>query len=131
MNNETNSCINKLVQDLVIYHANLGLAICRPCKVGFLLDVELHLSKHHKTLCVSERQALAHYIESLPGRRSLEDINIDLCNGIEIKAIPGLAITEAWKCNQCTMVGAKTTVQKHCREHTWTIGEGNTYCIFC
>jgi len=127
---DNNSSISKLVNDLVIYHSDLGLAICQPCKVGFLLDPEPHLLKYHKTLRRSERQEIACHIQSLPGRRSIDEINADLSIRIEREAIYGLDIIEAWKCNQCWALGAKTTIQRHCRDHNQIEGQRtNPSCI--
>ena len=127
---DNNPSISKLVNNLVIYNSDLGLAICQPCKVGFLLDPEPHLSKYHKTLRCSERQKIAHHIQLLPKRRSIEEINADLSTKVEREAIYGLNIIEAWKCNQCWALGAETTIQRHCREHNQIEGRRkNLGCI--
>jgi Orsellinic acid/F9775 biosynthesis cluster protein D len=125
MNSDT--AFHKLVNDLIIYHEDIGLAICRPCRIAFPTDPERHLLKYHKTLCLPERQALVHHIQALPERRSFEQIHSDFSTGVERRAIDGLDIIKGWKCNECSVVGAETTVVRHCRVHGWTSGQRNTY----
>jgi len=127
--NDTTVSFTKLVNDILIYYENLGLAICKPCQVAFLLDPEVHLFKHHKMISAPERRVLKQHIQSLPGRRSLEEINSDLCTGVECEAIKGLNITDGWKCDYCNVFGAEATIIRHCRNHGWITGQRNTYYI--
>jgi Orsellinic acid/F9775 biosynthesis cluster protein D len=122
------SSVNKLVKDFIIYHQDLGLAICQPCQIAFHGDLERHFLRHHKTVTVPERQALVRYIKLLPGIRSIEAINSDLFIEREREAIPGLQVIKAEKCNQCNFLGADTTVERHCRDHGWVTGQ-RTICV--
>jgi Orsellinic acid/F9775 biosynthesis cluster protein D len=119
---------NNLVKDLVIYHPNLGLAICQPCQVALPNDIERHFSRLHKNLKLAERHALVQYIQSLPRRRSIEQLTSDLSATMEIEEIRGLHTIDGWKCNQCLFLGADSTVEKHCRDHGWITGQ-RTYKV--
>ena len=72
-----------------------------------------------------ERRALKQQIQSLPNRRSLEEINSDLCIGVEQQTIKGLNIIDGWRCDQCNIFGAEATVIRHCRDHGWVTGQRN------
>jgi len=128
MTNNTKT-FNKLVNDLIIYHQDLGLAICQPCGIAFPTEVERHLTANHKTLRPSERQKLAQHIQSLPQRRSFEEIHSNLSAAVEIEEIQGLPSTEAFKCDQCTFLGAEVSVKLHCRSHGWVVGQRDSYFI--
>jgi len=129
MTDDENS-LNKLVNDLIIYHQNLGLAICQPCGIAFPTDAERHLTTYHKTLRPSERQAVARYIQTLPEKQSFEYIHSNLSAAVEIEEIKGLSCIEGAKCNRCTFLGAENFVKRHCRSHGWVVGQRNFYLIF-
>jgi len=128
MTNNTES-FNKLVNDLIIYHQDLGLAICRPCGIAFPTDAKCHLLKHHKMLRPSERQELAQHIQLLPERRSFEEIHSNLSAAVEIEEIQGLPSTEAFKCGHCTFLGAEASVKLHCRSHGWVVGQRDFHFV--
>jgi len=122
--------LNKLVNDLIIYHQDLGLAICQPCGIAFPTNFERHLSEHHKTLKHSERQALMNYILSLPNRRTLEQINSTISAEVEREAIHGLPIQKISKCIECGFLGADSTVEKHCRSHNRILRQSNCQQLY-
>jgi len=131
MNNDNLASLKKLVNELIIYHQDHGLAICQPCQVAFPKDIERHLLEHHNALPLVDRKAVLNHIQSLPGKRSIEAINAELSTEREIDAIYGLKIVEVWKCNECGLLGADTTVERHCRDHGWITGQGNIIEICC
>jgi len=121
---DENHSFDKLINDIIIYHQNLGLVICQSCKVAFPNDIERHFQIYHKSVTLLERRALAQHIQSLPQRRSIEEIRTSLATNIEIEAIKGLKIKDGLKCNMCHLFGADTTVEKHCRrDHGWVTGQ--------
>ena len=55
-------------EEAIVYHSDLGLAICKQCQVAFLTQVERHFRKYHKSMDISKRKELERYIDSLSGR---------------------------------------------------------------
>jgi len=124
MTNE-NSTLSHLIDELVLYHLSTGLAICRPCGSAFPNNIERHLRDFHGGLSFPERRALVSYIESLSGRRSIEQITTEYSIDTEVDAIEGLPIITGCKCNHCGFLGAPSSMKTHRKEHNWTRGQGN------
>jgi hypothetical protein len=123
--------LNKLIDETILYHSEIGLAICRLCQVACSKDFERHLQRDHKTLTLLERQAILNYLKSLPEKRSIEEVNQDYSPAFEVDAIEGLQIVSGFKCNKCTFVGIKSTVIDHCRkQHGWTTSQCNCIITF-
>jgi len=126
---DNHSVFNKLVNDLILYHQDLGLAICQPCQVAFPKDIERHFQNYHKSVTVSERRSLTHYIKSLPGKQEVDVIRTSLATEVEREAIKGLKIINGLKCNVCHFFGGNSRVERHCRSHSWVVGQRTFYLV--
>jgi len=129
MNNDNSSLI-QLIEEHVLYHASIGLAICRPCGSAFPHNIERHLRRFHGSLSLQERRALVSHLDSLPGRRPIEQITMEYSSDNEVDAIEGLPITTGCKCNCCGLLSSISTMEKHCKEHDHNNDQRNIKTYF-
>ena len=117
-----------LIDELILYHSTSGLVICRPCKSAMPDDIQRHLRDFHKTLTSAERVAIIKHLNSIAGRRSVKQVTMDYVYNFEVEAIDGLSIISGFKCIRCGLLGAKSTIKRHCEvKHNWTTTQGNMF----
>jgi len=117
--------LQTLMDELVIYHSDLGLAICKQCQVAFSAHVNRHFREYHPSIDIVRRKALQQHIESLPGRRSMEEVNSELSKYNEVEMLNGLPVVDGLKCQECLFLGTDPIVIKHCqKEHGWINTKG-------
>ena len=122
---------NKLIDDTILYHSEIGLAICRPCQIACPKSFERHLQRDHKTLTLIERRLILDYLKSLLEKRSIEEVNREYSSAFEVDAIEGLQIISGFKCNKCNFLGIKSTVIHHCRkQHDWITSQCSCIVAF-
>ena len=125
MNINDNS-LNTLISEIILYHSKIGLAICRPCKVACSKNFERHLRRFHKSLTLNERRTILEYIELLPNRQSIEEVNSSYSSTREMDMIEGLPVVSGFKCHKCAFFGLKSTMINHCqKQHRWTANQSN------
>jgi hypothetical protein len=116
------------IDELILYHSITGLVICRLCKSAMPDDIQRHLQDFHNTLTPPEKIAVVHHLNSLLERRSIKQITTEYVYNVEVEAIEGLPIISGFKCERCGLLGAKSTIKKHCEmNHAWTTSQSNIF----
>ena len=113
-----------LINSLIYYNAEYQLAICQPCGSVLAGNTALHLQRFHNILSHRERSTIANYVNTLTRQRP-EDIMKNISVEIETDAIEGLPIHTVAVCKACKLLGAESTIIKHCQnKHSWTTVQG-------
>ena len=120
------SQLQQLTSSLIYYNSQYRLAICQPCGSVLPSNIALHLSRTHKTLSKMERTAVINYMNMLDTERP-ENVLKEISSETEIDAIEGLPIDEVLCCTICKLLGANSTIIKHCQsKHGWLTGQGTS-----
>ena len=126
-----NNRLQKLINSLIYYNNEYHLAICKPCGSVLPKNIALHFYRIHNTLSNIERTSIVDYINTLDIEQP-EDILKQFSVETEIDMIEGLPIHEVICCTVCKLLGAESTIIKHCQsEHSWITGQGNYCKIYC
>src|SRR5262245_13069948 len=117
---ENNSDLQRLFNSLICFNREYRLAICHPCGFVFPKDIPRHLRDHYNISSKREQRAIVEYINTL-NIRSPKNVMKDLSLELEIDAIEGLTIHTLVRCKTCQLLGAESTIMKHCQTtHNWT-----------
>jgi len=123
--------LQQLISSFIYYNSDYRLAICQPCGSVLPKNVALHLYRFHDTLSHIERTAIVNYINTLEHEQP-DNILKEISFETEIDAIEGLPIDEVACCTACKLLGAESTIIKHCQnKHNWITGRGNSYTMYC
>lgn len=123
--------LQELITSLIHYNSKYRLAICKPCGSVLPKNTLLHFRRLHNTLSNIERASIIKYIGSLDIQQP-EDISNQFLFETEIDEIVGLPVHELVGCTVCKLLGAESTVIKHCQsEHSWTTGRSKYCNIYC
>ena len=128
---QNNIELEHTIKSLIYYNTKYCLAICQPCGSVLSTNAAFHLRNFHAILSITERRAIIDYINTLDTQKS-EDFYEEISFEKENDVIDGLSTSEVLQCRRCKLLGAESTIIKHCQnKHDWITRQGNFKNILC